>query len=414
MPEFHAFPRFAKAGLEEALADTPVVLIHGPRQSGKTTLAKEVGAGKGYTYFSFDDPATAEIAKADPAGFVADLPLHAVLDEVQRVPEIFAPLKEQVDRNRKPGRFIMTGSANVLLVPNLSDSLAGRMEIRRLHPLSQCELADTPSPFLERLFSGGFKSRTYRRLGPELADRIVKGGFPPAISRATARRRGEWYRHYVDSLVQRDVREISRLHRFDAMARLVQLAAGQTSRLLNATELSAPFQVSRPTIREYISLLERIFLLELLPPWHTSRLSRLVKTPKLHMGDAGLAAALLGADSDSLAQDRALLGQLLETFVVQEIRRLSSWHEDLIGFYHFRDRDGHEVDLVLEKGAHALAGVEVKASSTVVPADFRGLRELRAGAGKRFRAGAVLYDGEKVHRLEENLFAVPLSALWEE
>ncbi len=376
-------------------------------------MAKEVGTGKDFVYFSFDDPTTAEFARTDPAGFVADLPPRAVLDEVQRVPAIFAPLKENVDRNREPGRIIMTGSANVLLVPDLSDSLAGRMEILRLHPLSQCEMAGAPSPFLERLFAGSFKSKPYRRLGGELAERIVKGGFPPAIARTTGRRRGEWYRNYVDSLVQRDVRDVSRLHRMDALARLLQLAAGQTSRLLNAAELAAPFQISRPTIREYLSVLERIFLLDLLPPWHSNRLSRLVKTPKVHMGDSGLAAALLGAETETLAQDRALVGQLLETFVVQEIRKLGSWHAGHLGFFHFRDRDGHEVDLVLERGAHELAGIEVKASSTAIDADFRGLRELREGAGKRFRAGVVLYDGEKVHRLEENLFAVPISSLWE-
>jgi predicted AAA+ superfamily ATPase len=218
----------------------------------------------------------------------------------------------------------------------------------------------------------------------------------------------------VDSLVQRDVRDLSRVDSLDALPRLLQVAAGQTSRILNVSELSAPFQLSRPTIRTYLTLLERVFLVDILPPWHNNRLSRLIKTPKIHMGDPGLAAALLGADAPALLKDRPLLGQLLETMVVQELRRLASWHPEHHDFHHFRDKEGNEVDVVLERGAHALAGVEVKASSTVTSADFKGMRILKEGAGKRFQAGVVLYDGDKVLRFGENMFAVPLTALWEE
>ena len=414
MPQAPLFPRFARQRLVEALEDTPVVLLHGPRQCGKTTLARDVGDALGYSYFSFDDLTLREAAKADPVGFIADLPPRAVLDEVQRTPEIFASLKEAIDRERRPGRAILTGSANVLLVPKLSDSLAGRMEVQRLHPLAQCEMAGKTSGFLDRLFSGSFKQKPMRRLGGELAERIVAGGYPSAVERATKRRRRDWYRNYVETLVQRDVRDLARISDLDALPRLLQLAAGQTSRLLNVSDLAAPFQLSRPTIKEYTALLERVFLLELLPPWHSNRLSRLIKTPKVHMGDSGLAAALLGADADTLAKDRPLLGQLLETFVVQELRRLASWHEDALAFHHYRDKDGYEVDAVIERGARGVAGVEVKASSTVVAADFRGLRKLHEAAGDRFLAGVVLYDGEKTVRFEESLYAVPIAALWEE
>ena len=414
MQKMSNFPRFGKPKLEEALRDTPIVLVHGPRQCGKTTLAKEVGDAHGYAYYSFDDRNLLEAAQSDPVGFVSDLPPRVILDEVQRVPEIFASLKDAVDRNRIPGRAILTGSSNVLLVPRLSDSLAGRMEVRRLHPLAQCEMAGSPSDFLDRLFSGSFRLKHLRRLGPELAERVATGGFPPAVARAGAARRREWYRNYVDSLVQRDVRDLSRVDSLDALPRLLQAAAGQTSRILNVSELSAPFQLSRPTIRTYLTLLERVFLVDVLPPWHNNRLSRLIKTPKIHMGDSGLAAALLGADAPALQKDRPLLGQLLETMVVQELRRLASWHPEHHDFHHFRDKEGNEVDVVLERGAHALAGVEVKASSTVTSADFKGMRMLKEGAGKRFQAGVVLYDGDKVLRFEENMFAVPLTALWEE
>lgn len=401
--------RFMRPRLIEALGDTPVVLVHGPRQCGKTTLAQTV---PGYAYITFDDEVQLAAAKADPVGFVTDLPNKVVLDEVQRVPGLFASLKAVVDRSRRPGRFILTGSANVLLAPKLSDSLAGRMELLRLYPLAQCEVAGASPRFIDVLFSRGFKARQFGRLGVELAERIVAGGYPAALARGSGRRRRDWYRAYIETLVQRDVRELARISALDAIPRLLQLAAGQTARLLNVSELAAPFQLSRPTIRDYVTLLERIFLIALLPPWHSNRLSRLVKTPKLHMGDTGLVASLLGVDTAALAKDRALLGQLLETFVFQELRRQASWHEHVIGFHHFRDKDGYEVDIVLEREGRDVAGVEVKAAATVTESDFRGLRKLKGASGARFAAGVVLYDGESAVRFADDLFAVPIKAIW--
>jgi len=187
---------------------------------------------------------------------------------------------------------------------------------------------------------------------------------------------------------------------------------GCTARLLNVSDLAGPFQLSRPTIRDYLTLLERIFLVEELPPWHSNRLSRLIKTPKLHVGDSGVACALLGLDAAALAADRSLLGQLLETFVFQELRRQASWHDDAHSFSHFRDKDGAEVDIVIERGARALAGVEVKAAATVFHADFRGLRKLQAAAGARFAGGVVLYDGETSAAFGHGMYAVPLRTLW--
>jgi hypothetical protein len=406
------YPRFAEPRLKEALADTPVVLIHGPRQCGKTTLARQLGARAGYEYKSFDDELTLATARFDPVGFVADLPAKCILDEVQRAPGIFSSLKMAVDENRAPGRFLLTGSANVLLVPALSDSLAGRLGIQRLFPLAQSELAGHPPHFIDTLFDGRFAMKKRPRLGRELASRIADGGYPAALARGSARRRATWYRDYVETMVQRDVRDLARIASLDTLPRLLKLAASQTARLINISDLGAPLQLSRPTIRDYVTLLEGVFLLEEVPPWHSNRLSRLIKTPKLHVGDTGIACALLGRDAAALWEDRALLGQMLETFVYQELRRQASWQEDEIRIHHFRDRDGFEVDLVLERSGGELAGVEVKAGATVTAADFRGLQKLKDGTGKHFTAGVVLYDGEMAVSFGDGLYAVPHAALW--
>jgi hypothetical protein len=215
-------------------------------------------------------------------------------------------------------------------------------------------------------------------------------------------------------MVQRDVRDLAQIRSLDALPRLLALVAGQTAHLINISELAGPFQLSRPTIREYVTLLARVFLLEELPPWHSNRLKRMVKTPKLHVGDTGLACALLGLDADALWEDRATLGQLVETFVFQELRRQASWHDDDIRFHHFRDKDLAEVDIVLECGSRGVAGVEVKAAATVTAADFRGLRKLKAALGRRFAGGVVIYDGETSASFGEGLYAVPIRALWEQ
>jgi len=407
------YPRFVEAALADAIQDTPVVLIHGPRQCGKTTLAQMFGKANSYAYFSFDDDVVAAAARVDPAGFVADLPLKTILDEVQHVPEVFSALKLSVDRDRAPGRCILTGSANALLVPQLADSLAGRMEIIRLHPLAQCEISGEPPGFVDTLFGSGFPTSTHDRLGRELLTRIATGGYPAAIARSTPRRQTAWYRNYIRTLIQRDVQDLARIRNLDALPRLLELVAGQTTRLRNIADLSGPFQLSRPTIQDYVTLLEAIFLIDTLPPWHSNRLKRLVKSPKIHVGDTGVACALLGITNQSLAEDRGGLGHLLETFVFQELRRQASWHSAEIRFHHFRDRDGCKVDIVLEQPGQRIAGIEVKASATVKDRDFRGLRKLKSAAGESFRSGVVLYDGETSAAFGNDLSAVPIRRLWE-
>ncbi|MBX3143033.1 MAG: ATP-binding protein [Trueperaceae bacterium] len=405
--------RLVEQALNDALQDSPVVLIHGPRQSGKTTLASHIGAAKGYAYFSLDDDTLREAAAADPKGFIEDLPDRVIVDEIQRLPQLFSSIKLVVDRDRQPGRFLLTGSSNVFLLPKLADSLAGRMATIRLHPLARSEIAGITPWFIDSIFSQQMRSSPVARLGKNLAEYVVAGGYPAALARSDPRRREAWYRDFVDALVQRDVRELSRISSLDALPRLLTVAASQTARLLNVSDLASPFQVSRQTIRDYLTLLEQVFLVEEQRPWHANHLTRLVKSAKLQIGDTGLAAALLELDAEGIRSDRQVYGQLVETFVYQELRRQESGRNPSAGFLHYRDRDQYEVDIIIQR-RNLLAGVEIKASSTVTEGDFRGLRRLARSTGTRFAAGAVLYDGEHTLSFGDRLYAVPIASLWHE
>lgn len=404
------YRRLAEPALVTAIADTPVVLIHGPRQCGKTTLALQVGQRRRYRYYTFDDAATLAAARADITGFVSRLDRRAILDEVQHVPELFAALKPFVDANRNSVRFILTGSSNVLLIPRLSDSLAGRMEILRLYPLAQIELERARPTFLSTLFSEAQAFPHNGSLGEELAERIVRGGYP-VVQNRTPKRRDDWYTNYIETLIQRDVRDLSHIGNLDALPKLLTLAASQTARLVNLSEMASAFELSRPTIRNYLTLIERLFLVEFLQPWFSNRAKRLIKTSKLHFGDTGLACNLLRCSAAEIHDQRELLGHLLETFVFGEIEKQAGAHPERISLHHLRDRDGYEVDIVVQRGAH-YAGIEVKAASSVGEGDFRGLRRMRELMGSRFNSGIVLYDGEHVLPFGQRLLAVPVSALW--
>ena len=434
------YPRLIGPRLVTALADSPAVLIHGPRQCGKTTLAQTLLSSehpaywtrsadapehgpRNHAYLNFDDPEIRASALSDPNGFVDSLPEQVILDEAQHVPDLFSVLKLAIDRNRVPGRFVLTGSTNMLMLPTLSDSLAGRMRILPLHPLSQCELearspfgpeAEPSSNFLDALFGCRFPLARCERMGKQLAERVAAGGYPAALALPSGMRRANWYRDYLDTVVQRDIRDLTRIHRLDELPRLLMLAATQTATVLNVSKIATSFHLTQPTIRSYLMLLERMFLLQRLPPWHSNRLCQLTKMPKLHLGDTGLACALLNLDGEALAAAPSSMGPLLETFVLQELRRQASWQDSSLTFSHYRDKNRAEVDIVIEQGAAGpVAGIEVKASATVTERDFRGLRVLAETAGRRFAAGVVLHDGEYCVPFGKGFYAVPLRRLWE-
>ncbi len=406
------YPRLLQPLLEESLDDTPVVLIHGPRQCGKTTLAQKIGKERGYRYLTFDDVNLVAAAKADPVGFVDRLDERVILDEIQHVPELFSSIKQAVDRKRQPGRFLLTGSANVLLLPKLADSLAGRMEILNLRPLARCEIEKSGSGLLTWILDDDFSFRGAGKLGDRLAVCVVEGGYPEPLKRETERRKKQWYQNYIETLVQRDIRELARISNLESIPKILQLAAVQSAQLLNMSAIAAPFQMTRQTTSTYFTLLKNIFLVDVLPAWHNNRGKRLIKTPKVHMTDTGLAAVLLGMNAERLDADRGRLGHLLESFVYNELRRQASWADADIDFYHFRDKDQYEVDIVMEQNGGEIIGVEVKAAATVTEKDFKGLKKLHATVGKSWKTGIVFYDGDMVLPFGERMYAVPISALW--
>lgn len=408
-------PRHIRAALQAALADTRVVLLNGARQTGKSTLARQVAAERGGHYLTLDDPATLALASADPSALVEGAAAFTVIDEVQYAPGLFPAIKRAVDIDPRPGRFLLTGSANVFLVPRLAESLAGRMEILPLHPLSQAELAGTSANLVDDLFSGQpWKPGSLPVDRLDVCRRLLAGGFPEAVERKNAERRDAWFRSYIASILQRDIRDLAHIEGLTDMPRLLGLLAARPSALMNMAEISRASGIAHSTLRRYLSLLEATFLLQPLPAWSANLGKRLVKSPKIHLLDSGLVAHLAGlTDAGALARSPAL-GPLLETFVVQEIRKHLAWSAQPATAWHFRSAAGQEVDLVLEAPGERIVGIEIKATANIGAADFGGLRVLAEAVGDKFSAGVLFYLGENVLPFGKGLWAVPVSALWRE
>ncbi|MDR2212998.1 MAG: ATP-binding protein [Pseudomonadales bacterium] len=397
--------------IEEALQDTRVVLLAGPRQSGKTTLVRSL-AGNGRAYLTLDDVTTLAAAQADPAGLIRGLD-QVIIDEVQRAPDLLLAIKESVDRDARPGRFLITGSANLMTLPRIADSLAGRMEVIRLLPLAQAEiLARPPPPFLASLFAGQLPPTGPPRLGADLVELVLAGGYPEALSRKRWARRQDWYDNYVNAIVERDVRDIANIDQLEHMPRLLRALAAHSGQLINHAGIGASLGLSHVTTQKYTSIFEQLFLVRRLPPWHNNELKRLTKKPKLHFLDSGLLAALRGLTPDKVAADRGAFGAVLETFVYAEILKLSTWAGERFSLSHFRDKELDEVDIVIENRRGQIVGLEIKASATVRNEDFAGLRKLAAASKEKFAFGAVLYDHEQAIGFGERLAALPLGSLW--
>ena len=406
--------RTIQDAVRRAMSDTPVVLLNGARQTGKTTLAQEMATAPGVQYFTLDDAATLALAAGDPSGFIRNLAGPVVIDEIQKAPDLFPAVKLAVDKDRRPGRFLLTGSANVMTLPRLSESLAGRMEIIPLFPFSAGELLGKREGFVKRLFDGTVANSKSNFAKDQLAARLVRGGYPEAVQRKTDDRRAAWFASYISTILQRDVRDLSRVDGLHALPNLLKLLATRASGLLNLADVGRDAGLPHTTLTRYLALLETVFLVHRLPAWSPNLGKRLVKASKLHLVDTGLACHLIGTDARRLNEDRSLLGRILETFVVGEFRKQLSWTDPRTALCHFRTAAGSEVDVLLEKADGSVAGVEVKASATVGAADFVALQELREQLGKRFRAGVVLYTGDQLVPFGDKLWLVPLPALWSE
>ena len=407
------YPRTIATALTEALADTPVVSLLGARQSGKTTLAQTVAPDR--PYISLDEQNYFQTAAMDPSGFVDSLPEFVTIDEIQRVPALMPAIKRSVDRDRRAGRFLLTGSANLLLLPQVSDSLAGRMEVIRLQPLTESEKERVPGAFLREFLNGQFKPEIAGTNGqsvPSVPERLVAGGYPEPLTRSHSRAR-QWHRQYLRSIIERDIKDIARIRQGEDVARLLELLSLRTATLLNASSLAQTLGLNRATVEHYLLLLERLFLVRRLSPWHRHAARRLVKTPKVHLVDSGLAATLAGIRESDWLERRALMGHLLESFVVQQIITQGSWTHSDLRFWHYRDKDKVEVDLVITR-SHEVWGIEIKAAASVSERDVRGLQRLAAQSGTDFRGGIVIYTGaDKLTAGKSQFLAVPIQELWE-
>jgi len=404
------YPRFVEQRIRDALADTRVVLVSGPRQSGKTTLGRKLANG-GMAYLTLDNATVLNAARSDPVGFVRGLD-RAIIDEVQRAPGLMLALKESVDADRRPGRFLLTGSADLMMLPRVAESLAGRMEVMRLFPLAQCEIRGANSGFLSAAFAGEVPHVAEALVGHDLVTAVLAGGYPEALTRRSWMRRQDWYAGYVDAIVRRDVRDVAQVDQLQQMPKLLRVLGEHAGQLMNYSGIGASLGMNHVTTQKYVGVFESLFLVRTLPPWHDNQLKRLTKTPKLHFLDAGLLAALRDLTPERLRADRTPFGALLETFVLAELQKLASWADGRFEFSHFRDKEQNEVDIIIEDRRGRVVGIEVKAAATVTSSDFNGLRKLADACGERFVLGLVLHDHDKIVPFGLRLAAAPISALW--
>lgn len=417
MDDYRAmFRRNLTGQLIEALADTPAVLVNGARQTGKSTLvqSKEV-AKDGRYYITFDDPGVLAAARSDPNGFLAGLPLPVTLDEVQHVPGLFPVIKAAIDRRRQPGQFLLTGSANVMLLPKISESLAGRMEILTLWPFSQGEMKNHQESFVDSLFSPkpvNWSGKFQKLAWEDLLGQLIAGGYPSAVARHSPSRRDAWFQSYIMTMLQRDIRDLANIADSTAILRLLSAVATRAGSLLNFADLSRTMALPQTTLKRYFALLEGTFLVQLLRPWARNLGKRVIQTPKVYLNDSGLLTYSLGAAVDRLKAEGTLAGAVLENFVMMELRKQSAWSTARPEMFFWRTASGVEVDFVLEDRAGKVVGVEVKASATLGSQDARGLRELADTVGKNWLRGVVLYTGKEVVPFASNLHGIPMTALW--
>jgi len=408
--KFQLFTRFSAERISTALADTPVVMLVGPRQCGKTTLVRQF-AGKEREYLTLDDETALEAARSDPTGFVRGLD-RAAIDEVQRAPELLRAIKRSVDSSRRPGRFLLTGSADILALPQLSESLAGRMEIVNLMPLSRAEIAGKKPVFLKTALAGKLVRPASAMIGNDLVQAVLVGGYPEMLRRESPRRRQAWARDYLKAVVQGDVQDVAAIDKLDRLPTMLQLLSQQAGQLTNFAQIGSQIGIDDKTTRKYAGILEQMFLVRRVAPWFRNPLNRLVKTPKLHFLDSGMLATVLGVTPEQIAKNRLALGPLLKAFAFGELIKQASWLDENTTLHHYRDKDQDEVDFIAADEHGAMVAIQVKASATVYSSDFKGIKKVKKFSGADLKLGVVLYDGPSIVPFGDRLFAAPVSCLW--
>jgi predicted AAA+ superfamily ATPase len=399
----------------EAARDSRVVLVVGPRQAGKTTLVRDLADGSlPRSYVTMDAASVRRAATEDPVGFVAGLDLPVAIDEIQRAPDLLLEVKRIVDQDPRPGQFLLTGSARVLSLPRVADALVGRVETVTLWPVAQAEVEGSQLNLVDALFEAQPPSISgaVEGFGAWLA-RALAGGLPEAREREEGRRRDAWFSSYLETLVERDVRDLSDIRAVDEVPALLTLVASRSAGPLNIAGLAADLRISEASARRYLSLLRAVFALFRVPSWRRNLGRRATAAPKYQLVDSGLAAHLLSLDRHRLAADEPLAGGLFEGFVRMELVKQAEWSEARPSILHFRTRGGaREVDAVLERRGGQVVGVEMKASASLSKRDFRGLEALRNERGDAFVAGVVIHAGEQTLPFGDRLWALPVSALW--
>ena len=409
-------PRAIEPELRDILSVSRAAAITGPRQAGKSTLARQLqSAGVVPNYFTLDDEAARNAARADPDGFALSLPRPAVIDEVQRVPSLMLAVKQILDNDPAPGQFLLTGSADLLTARVVADALPGRVEYLNLWPLARAEIEGKRDSVIDALLdgtpprvSGAPKGRAAS------AELVVAGGFPDALNR-NPRQRARYLRSYVQATLARDLPEIGGVRGDPSkLELLLRLLAARTSTLVNYAALGRALALDEKTVKAHVELLAQLFLLHRLRPWSANLGARQVKTPKLLLTDTGLAAALVGVDAArySAPDQGALAGGLFETFVVMELIKQASWSTTPVELFFYRDSDKREVDLVVESASGDVVAIEAKAAAATTASDVRGLRVLRDKLGERFKTGVVVYSGEHTLPIEDRIWAIPISGLW--
>jgi uncharacterized protein len=410
------YPRNLTAKLEKSLTRSPAVLLDGARQTGKSTLVKQIGKNLfNAKYVSLDEPEQLAGAIRSPATFVDDLSEHVIIDEIQRAPEIFLPLKKSIDEHRKPGRFLLLGSANVLMLPRLSESLVGRLIIHTLQPLSQGELQDRLEDFVDAAFASTLPLIDSSINWKQLIRRICVGGYPEIVSAAGTDMEfaREWFSSYVRTLIERDVREISQVDSLRTFPQLLSVLSQRAAMPANFAEVGRICGIAKTSLLRYISLLESLFVISFIPAWFANRETRLIKSAKLIFTDGGLHSYIARKSLSLLQEDRSAAGPIVENFVGAELIKQLSWSKTNARLYHFRTQDGKEVDFVLEDDRGRLVGVEVKCANTIHSSDIANCNALQEACGSRLLRCIVLYTGAHSVRLAKNIIAMPISALWD-